>query len=305
MFDSRNQKSYVHIPILDPVTTSDYTYNTSYQLPNMPKNDVEGVQFRVQEMSQHVDYGDAESGVSSPPLWKNIPSKSAANSLQYSMNYRSVSHSSRALAIAKGQRELMEMVKNMPESCYELSLKDLVEKNATLESDQEECLINKEEENFTSTNFSSTTDQEHVVQQRVKSIRRQESSKSNKNDHQKKGKMFRNESFEDRRLFLKMFFPVSLESKKKQMKNSPKATSPKVSPKPSEGSDRSSRSLEKDWWKKRFSCSSESDSSNSESTGRSGSSGSNESRTSTNRKKKGFLANLLSRLCFSKSKSAE
>ncbi|CAN4077749.1 unnamed protein product [Withania somnifera] len=299
MFDSRNQKPNDHIPILDPVTTSDYTYN-SYQHANMPKNDDEGVQFRVQEMSQHVDDGDDdESGVSSPPLWKSIPPRGPVHPLQYSMNHRSVSPSSRALAIAKGQWELMEMVKNMPESCYELSLKDLVEKNAILESDQEECLINKEEESFT-----STTNQDEVEQQKEKSIRRQDSSKnnssSNKNDHQKKGKMIRNESFEDKGLFIKMFFPVSLESKKKQMKNSPKITSPKVSPKPSEGSDRSSRSLEKDWWKKRFSCSSESDSSkrgssNSESTGRSGSSGSNDSRKSTNRKKKGFF---WSRLCF-------
>ncbi|KAK7293806.1 hypothetical protein RJT34_16681 [Clitoria ternatea] len=36
--------------------------------------------------------------------------------------------SSKTQAIARGQRELMEMVKNMPESCYELSLKDLVER---------------------------------------------------------------------------------------------------------------------------------------------------------------------------------
>ncbi|MCD7460876.1 hypothetical protein HAX54_044639 [Datura stramonium] len=305
MFDSRNQKPNDHIPILDPVTTSDYTYNT-YQHPNFatknrPRNDVGGVQFRVQEMSHHVDYGD-ESGVSSPPLWRNSPPRSPVHPLQNSRNHRSISTSSRALAIAKGQWELMEMIKNMPESCYELSLKDLVEKNAILESDQEACLMNKEEENFTST----ASREEQVVQQRVKSIKRQESRKnknsSNKSDHQKKGKMIRSESFEDRRLFLKMFFPISLESKKKQMKNSPETTT-KVSPKPAEGSDRCSKSVEKDWWKRRFSCSSESDSSktgssNSESTGRSGSSGSNNSRGSTNRKKKGFLTSLLSKSCF-------
>ncbi|OIT18734.1 hypothetical protein A4A49_43608 [Nicotiana attenuata] len=267
MFNPRNQKPNDHIPILDPVTTSDYSYN----LRNWPKNDVESVQFRVQESSNHVDYGD-ESGVSSPPLWKN--------SHQISTNYRSHSNSSRALAIARGQFELMEMVKNMPESCYELSLKDLVEQNRVLESDQEECLINKEEENFTSTTS--------LEQQRMKSIQRQESNSSkksnnNKNDHQKKGKMIRSESFENQRLFLKMFFPISLESKKKNLKNSPK-TSTKVSPKP-EGSVKSSKNVEKDWWKRRFSCSSESDSSrtgssNSESTDTSGSSGSNGSRKS-------------------------
>ncbi|XP_009783248.1 uncharacterized protein LOC107768794 [Nicotiana tabacum] len=272
MFNPRNQKPNDHISILDPVTTSDYSYN----LRNWPKNDVERVQFRVQESLNHVNYGD-ESGVSSPPLWKN--------SHQISTNYRSHSNSSRALAITRGQFELMEMVKNMPESCYELSLKDLVEQNTVLESEQEECLINKVEENFTST----TSPEQVVVQQRVKSIQRQESN-SNEN---KKGKMIRNESFENQRLFLKMFFPISLESKKKQNKYSPKTTT-KVSPKPAEGLDKSSKSVEKDWWKRRFSCSSESDSSrtsssNSESSGSSGNNNTS-SRRNTNRKKKGFLS---------------
>ncbi|XP_009758420.1 uncharacterized protein LOC107801301 [Nicotiana tabacum] len=288
MFNPRNQKPNDHIPILDPVTTSDYSYN----LRNLPRNEVESVRFRVQESLNHVDYGD-KSGVSSPPLWKN--------SHQISTNYRSNSTSSRALAIAKGQFELMEMVKNMPESCYELSLKDLVEQNRVLESDQEECLINKVEENFTST----TSPEQEVVQQRVKSIQRQESN-SNKN---KKGKMITSESFENQSLFLKMFFPISLESKKKNLKNSPKTTNTKVSPKP-EGSVKSSKNVEKDWWKRRFSCSSESDSSrtgssNSESTDRSGSSGSSGSRKSKYRKKKGLLSSCWSRSCFSKSKSAE
>lgn len=281
MFDSRNQTPNDHIPILDPVRTSDYTYNQNYQLPNYatnknrPKNDDfgVGVQFKVQEMSQHVEYVDDhhESGVSSPPLWKNSPPRSLVHPLHSSMNHRSIPPSSRALAIAKGQWELMEMVKNMPESCYELSLKDLVEKNSILEGNQEECLINKEEEKEKE---NLTISQEQVV----KSIKRQESNKN------KKGKMIRHESFEERGSVLKVFFPIPLDPKKKEkMRNSTKKT--KVSPKPIE----SSRSLEKDWWKKRFSCSSESDSSktgssNSESTGRSGSSGSNDSsRTKTKR----------------------
>ncbi|XP_055821490.1 uncharacterized protein LOC129890027 [Solanum dulcamara] len=282
MFDSRNQKLIDHIPILDPITASDYTYNNTYQ-NFATKNKVGGL-----EMSQqHVDYGDDESGICSPPLWKNSPPRSPVHPFQNSMNHRSISPSSRALAIAKGQWELMEMIKNMPESCYELSLKDLVEKNSFLESNQEECLINKEEEKE---NLASTISQEHfMMQQRVKSIKRQES----------KGEMIRNESFEERGCCLKMFFPIPLDPKKKQqMKKSTKTT--KVSPKPIEVS----RNLEKDWWKKRFSCSSESDSSKTGSS-TSESSGSNDSRTRTKRKKKGFLTNFWSRLCFSKSKSAE
>ncbi|PHU28226.1 hypothetical protein BC332_00319 [Capsicum chinense] len=277
MLDSRNQEPIDHIPILDPITTSNYTYNNNtYQLFNFAPTNDNG----VEDMSQqHVDLVDVDqSGVSSPPLWKNTSSRSHDHSFQNSINHRLNSPSLRALAIAQGQWELMEMVKNMPESCYELSLKDLVEKN-----DQEQCLINKEEGSFTSTNDH----QEQVVQQRVRSIKRQESS--NMNGDQKKGKVMRNESFEDKGSFLKVFFPIP-----------PKLLA-------EGGTDKS----EKDWWKKRFSCSSESDSSktgsssNSESTGRSGSSGSNDSRTSTKRKKKGFLTKLWSKTCFGKSKSAE
>ncbi|KAF3683029.1 putative serine/threonine-protein kinase RIO1-like [Capsicum annuum] len=266
MLDSRNQEPIDHMPILDPITTSNYTYNNNtYQLFNFAPTNDNG----VEDMSQqHVDLVDVDqSGVSSPPLWKNTSSRSHDPSFQNSINHRLNSPSLRALAIAQGQWELMEMVKNMPESCYELSLKDLVEKN-----DQEQCLINKEEGSFTSTNDH----QEQVVQQRVRSIKRQESS--NMNGDQKK----RKESFEDKGSFLKVFFPIP-----PKVKNSTKTSGTKVSPKvlAEGGTDKS----EKDWWKKRFSCSSESDSSktgsssNSESTGRSGSSGSNDSRTSTKR----------------------
>ncbi|KAL0802074.1 hypothetical protein Bca101_057250 [Brassica carinata] len=63
-----------------------------------------------------------DSGVCSPPLWKNSPP-------HIQTNYHNLSPVSKAQVIARGQRELMEMVSKMPESCYELSLKDLVEVN--------------------------------------------------------------------------------------------------------------------------------------------------------------------------------
>ena len=66
-----------------------------------------------------------ESGVSTPPLWRTSPSRSPPH--RQNINYRCLSPSSKSQAIARGQKELMEMVSRMPESCYELSLKDLVE----------------------------------------------------------------------------------------------------------------------------------------------------------------------------------
>ncbi|KAK4751978.1 hypothetical protein SAY87_020776 [Trapa incisa] len=61
------------------------------------------------------------SGSSTPPLWRSGSPESSRRS------YLALSPGSRTDAIARGQMELMEMVKNIPEGCYELSLKDLVE----------------------------------------------------------------------------------------------------------------------------------------------------------------------------------
>ncbi|OWM85142.1 hypothetical protein CDL15_Pgr027929 [Punica granatum] len=63
------------------------------------------------------------SGASTPPLWRPESPESRRR------NYAAMSPRSRTEAIARGQMELMEMVKDMPESSYELSLKDLVEVN--------------------------------------------------------------------------------------------------------------------------------------------------------------------------------
>ncbi|WOG92387.1 hypothetical protein DCAR_0311652 [Daucus carota subsp. sativus] len=73
----------------------------------------------------NIDHGDAESGggaCSSPPLWGD--SKMSNN--------KKMMRSARVEAIARGQKELMEMVKSMPDSSYELSLRDLVDHHQKL-----------------------------------------------------------------------------------------------------------------------------------------------------------------------------
>ncbi|KAK2399453.1 hypothetical protein QL285_049263 [Trifolium repens] len=70
--------------------------------------------------NHHVE-DDESSGMCSPPLWNTQQHQQIKN------NYRNLSPESKTEAIERGQRELMEMVKNMPESSYELTLKDLVE----------------------------------------------------------------------------------------------------------------------------------------------------------------------------------
>ncbi|KAF5780151.1 hypothetical protein HanXRQr2_Chr11g0468721 [Helianthus annuus] len=50
----------------------------------------------------------------SPPLWSKTPPSNCTGS------------SSATNTMAKGRKELMEMINDLPESCYELSLKDMV-----------------------------------------------------------------------------------------------------------------------------------------------------------------------------------
>ncbi|KAJ8558000.1 hypothetical protein K7X08_004766 [Anisodus acutangulus] len=286
MFDPRKQTPNFHNHILDPVTTLTNSYdswephNFDFQVSQKLGN-----KFRVQKLEDHEDDDGVESGASSPPLWQNTSPRSPVHPI----NYRSLSPSSRTQAIARGQWELMEMVKNMPESCFELSLKDLVEHPKSFES-QENCLVNKEKNK--------------VVQNRVK---------IKKNDDIRKAKMMRSKStIENGGLFLKMVSPVSLGSnKKKKNKKNSSVNITRVSPKPEE-CENSTKSMEKEWWKKRFSSSSSGSSSNiSGSTGRntstgcsSSSSNSTNSRNNSNRKRKGMLRSCWSSLCFSNSISA-
>ncbi|GLT34274.1 hypothetical protein SLA2020_087980 [Shorea laevis] len=168
--------------------------------------------------------GEDESGVRTPPLWPGSPPRKPNH-------YRCLSPSSKAQAIARGQRELMEMVSKMPESCYELSLRDLVEQ-PMVEAKQESTAVT--EDNY----------------------RREKEEKKKKSV--KKAQITRSGSIDNGGFLLKMVFPVSYGSKKKKKKNDSNSNS-KVSPRPSV-SDASVKAEDKEWWKKKFSGSSESES---------------------------------------------
>ncbi|XP_027332213.1 uncharacterized protein LOC113847356 [Abrus precatorius] len=165
-----------------------------------------------------------ESGICSPPLWATSPPRSSHHRKNY---YRCLSPASKTQAIARGQRELMEMVKNMPESSYELSLKDLVE-HPRVEVGEER--------------------------------KGGEKKLSNKNMHNrkvdKKKQVKRSGNIDNGGFYLKMVFPISLGSKKKMNydfsvnNNSPNKVSPRTSV-----SDGSTKSLDKEWWKKNLSAS--------------------------------------------------
>ncbi|CAL0319448.1 unnamed protein product [Lupinus luteus] len=196
-----------------------------------------------------VVFVDDESGICSPPLWKTSPPMSPKDEIDN--DYRSLSPKSRKQAIVKGQQELMDMVKNMPETHYELSLKDLVEHHQQRVDFREEKRVEEKKKSG-----GGGSGRRVIVLDKVGSVKRKNGVKV---DH---GGGF----------YLKMVFPFTLGSKdkkKKVMKNKESNSvngSSKVSPKPS-GS-------EKEWWKKSLSGIKESDSTVSSINGRSSSSNS-------------------------------
>ncbi|KAG2399773.1 uncharacterized protein HKW66_Vig0103740 [Vigna angularis] len=155
----------------------------------------------LQELNQD------DSGICSPPMWTTSPPHSKTD-------HRSLSPTSRTQAIVRGQRELMEMVKNMPESTYELSLKDLVEHHR-LETAVED------RRNLTVYNRDKSTGRVGV----------------GKRVDNKMTQVKRNRNIDRGGFYLKMGLPFSLGSKDKSKSNKKKSessgnSSSRVTPKP-------------------------------------------------------------------------
>ncbi|KAI9113228.1 hypothetical protein K1719_015753 [Acacia pycnantha] len=165
-----------------------------------------------------------DSGICSPPLWRTSPPRSPQQRKNY---YRSLSPASRTQAVARGQQELMDMVRNMPECTYELSLKDLVERPWDGNTPHDRDFNTKHGRN------------------------RENSTKKVKKGGNMDGGGF----------YLKMMFPASLGSKNKNKKKNETSANggSKVSPRHSL-SDGSVKGTDKDWWKKSLSTSAKSDS---------------------------------------------
>ncbi|OAY58371.1 uncharacterized protein LOC110604840 [Manihot esculenta] len=209
---------------------------------------------------------DDGSGVVSPPLWRTSPPRSPQDRQSH---YRSLSPSSRTQAIARGQRELMDMVSQMPEGCYELSLKDIVEQNM-VDQAKEESFSKERSKN-------------------VEGMYIRERSEKKKND--KPVQINRSGSIDKGGFLLKMVFPISWGSRNKKKKNNNiynnksglknSAKDGRVSPKPLL-LDGSAKGGENEWWKNRFSESCESENGGfSSNSGSSKSSGSSSSRSSS------------------------
>lgn len=162
-------------------------------------------------------------------LWPSTQPQLDDEQPRWSMNsphYRSLSPISRTEAIVRGQKELMEMVRNMPEYNYELSLKDLVEHHhRTREENTEEEEEEKEEKVKKNSSVKKIDDKKVHVK---------------KND----GKIDR-----DRGFYLKVglpFFSLGSKDKKKKKKESKVSPRPSISDVPVKGA----ADKEKEWWKK-------------------------------------------------------
>ncbi|KAK3419306.1 hypothetical protein EUGRSUZ_J01342 [Eucalyptus grandis] len=144
-----------------------------------------------------------------PPTLRKLEKMSV--SIAKDHHYSNLSPSSRTRRIEEGRREMMEMIRNLPESSYELSLKDIVDKQLPLQENQEE-----EEEEF---EFPSAEEEEEFEFPSAE-------AESNKNQKRKKRKkvprttshqhhqVSRCNSMETGTFLIKMFFPSFLASSK-------------------------------------------------------------------------------------------
>ncbi|KAK1371263.1 hypothetical protein POM88_037355 [Heracleum sosnowskyi] len=325
MYDSRNESSDGHISTfdflgpksdscdrnvaMDPCVRESEKHNKSSKL-----SDHEGIQFRPSKLKS----GD-EPGVCSQPSWSRSPPRGPGQPKPSLNKTRNSPPSLRVQAIARGQKELMEMVKAMPETSYELSLKDLVDhqkignekqedviqvdhQKSGNEKQEDEIQVDQEKSNFT-TNKKAVVRKQGSVR-RQGSIRRQGSVRKQPSLKKIEKKMSRNESIisdqsGNKGLFLKMVFPMPFGGSG----NKTKVAKPKTKAKPKENpyakectklgnntstnsnaGDKSSKSTtnHKEWWKRRYPVASDgSESSGLSSNGSSGSSGSSASNDST------------------------
>ncbi|KAK1300542.1 hypothetical protein QJS10_CPB13g01001 [Acorus calamus] len=172
-----------------------------------------GVEFDTKQSRRLMEDDDDEaSGVASPPLWEN-------------QSQSQLSPASRLQAIVKGRKEMMEMVKNMPEPSYELSLKDLVEMHRPVGS-----------------RLTSPVRESELPEEPLKSVKKVKRKDKEKN---KKKQMARSESMENGVFLLKMFFPVSLGGAKKRSSNM--GIGSRVSPTRLEGEKGGEQ---REWWKR-------------------------------------------------------
>lgn len=184
------------------------------------------VEFQAQVEEDFVDY--------SLPLWKTDMSRNVRNEssplLPRGHHYSNISPRSRLQVMAEGRRKLMEIVHSMPESSYELSLKDIVDEQQISEGAQDEMPKQR-----TISDFKSEA--EIIKKQKTKKPK----------SFSKSGNISRSTSMEKEKFLIKMFIPTSLSFK---IRSDNTTNDTKVPPRSS--MELTDNRADKEWWVKRI-----------------------------------------------------
>ncbi|XP_060215396.1 uncharacterized protein LOC132642150 [Lycium barbarum] len=209
-----------HLHTLDPFVESKSVYNQQSKLSTtlLPCNE------QRQEESADIEFQTCEDITNdyfpcSPPLWTQRPlgvAKNQASTLPCYDYFGNPFPGSRLQVIKNGRRHLMEMIQDLPESSFELSLKDIVDDQQSTEESKQATTV-------------KGSDQKVRMPQQRKTLKRSQISRS--------------ESMESGVFLLKMFLPASIGSKKKLKPRNCSKVSSKTSV------DESEKSVNRDWWR--------------------------------------------------------
>ncbi|XP_011031166.1 PREDICTED: uncharacterized protein LOC105130382 [Populus euphratica] len=179
------------------------------------------VEFQALVEEDFVDY--------SLPLWKADMSRNVRNEssplLPRGHHYSNISPSSRLQVMAEGRRKLMEIIHSMPESSYELSLKDIVDEQQISEGAQDEMPKQR-----TTSDFKSE----------AQIIKKQKTKKTK--SFSKSGNISRSRSMEKENFLIKMFIPTSLSFKIRDNKRNGSKVLPRSSMELTDNRE------DKKWW---------------------------------------------------------
>ncbi|TKY73817.1 hypothetical protein E2542_SST02573 [Spatholobus suberectus] len=193
-------------------------WGSSNTIPS--KNDCDEPEGNEARLNKEADYGEIH--------------QRRSYKFEYSPFCSTVSDPSRSKAIAEGQRELMEMMQDIPESGYELSFQDMVV--------VEKLVQEPEQPHQNETSLDNTLMQSSGNKAQLKRSNKKKKNKGNT----RPGQILRVESMDSETFLLKMFFPIPLDwMKKDKVKNGSK-----VSPRPS--FQESMKQVGKEWRLKRF-----------------------------------------------------
>ncbi|KAL8167594.1 hypothetical protein V2J09_009093 [Rumex salicifolius] len=218
---------------------------------------------------------DTDSGGSSPRLWKPSSSNSPPASPRFTISppyqlqnpghhqhhhqsLEPMSPNSRTQAIARGRRELMEMIKDIPETYYDLSLRDIVEKRPHPPPPPPQPTATVEFKPSQESKKVEVVDKKLPPQQEVpkdnsNKKKKKEGKKKKVGKSESKKKMMKNRSVDNGGFLLKTtVFPIPFRSKRKK-RSLGDAPSFKVAQKPSP------KGGSKHWWVRKSRVSNETD----------------------------------------------